>query len=208
VHALNLLENRRIRSYRLALRITEGKKVDRFEISLVNAENRVSKPFVEGRYFRGTELIKTWMEIDYNPRAEFDGGAVDLPKESLDEALFKMLSELIPPGGHLTVKYLSHRATAKGLAAGVPPPATPLGFLLWKAGFRWFKDWYFPEGWMEGDQKLQGNKPLDEEHDKKRREEAAEELEQFLRKRGEAGDLDVIYFELAEKVLKSIKSPL
>lgn len=65
---------------------------------------------------------------------------------------------------------------------GVPPHATPLGYLLWKSGARWFKDWYFPEGWMEGGEKLQGNKPLNEEYYRKRTRERALELTEFLTK--------------------------
>ena len=58
------------------------------------------------------------------------------------------------------VVYLNHIETNLGLQKGVPPPITELGYLLWNAGCTWFKDWYFSEGFREGDVKLQGEKPL------------------------------------------------
>lgn len=48
------------------------------------------------------------------------------------------------------------------LVLGVPPPASYLGFLMFRAGCRGeFKDWYFSEGGHEGPRKLQANKSPD-----------------------------------------------
>ena len=56
---------------------------------------------------------------------------------------------------------------------------------------RWFKDWYFPEGWMEGGMKLQATRPLNRDIRALREEQAARELEAFVsRLRGR--DLDAL----------------
>jgi hypothetical protein len=45
-----------------------------------------------------------------------------------------------------------------------------------KAGFTWFKIWYFPEGGNEGSPKIQGNKPLNDEVSKKELLELLDEV--------------------------------
>jgi hypothetical protein len=54
-----------------------------------------------------------------------------------------------------------HRETLLSLAGGVPPAATPLGYLLVLGGFGHVKDWYLAEGGMEGPRKLWGEKAPD-----------------------------------------------
>jgi len=75
-----------------------------------------------------------------------------------------------------------HKETAEGLRLEIPAAITPLGYLMWESGFRWFKDWYFPEGGSEGGQKLQGNKPMDDKHNHERIEATVKELTEFLSK--------------------------
>jgi len=157
-----------------------------FELHLKDESDRVSeKPIIAGLYFAGRgKWIKPWAEIRYFYSVDFQKEkgkreSVSLSKEGRDLSLFRLLANLIPSGGHLSVEYQDDE-TAKALELGVPAAASPIGFLLWKNGFRWFKNWYFPEGWKEGGTKLQGNKPLDEENRRKREEEMAEQLQEFL----------------------------
>lgn len=157
-----------------------------FELYLKDESGRISeKPIIAGLYFAGRgKWIKPWAEIRYFYSVDFQKGkgkrkSVFLSKEGRDLTLFRLLANLIPPGGHLSVEYQDDE-TAKALELGVPAAASPIGFLLWENGFRWFKNWYFPEGWKEGGTKLQGNKPLDEENRRKREEETAEQLQEFL----------------------------
>lgn len=157
-----------------------------FELYLKDKSGRISeKPIVAGLYFAGRgKWIKPWVEIRYFYSVDFQKGkgkreSVSLSKEGRDLSLFRLLAGLVPPGGHLTVEYQEDE-TGRALALGIPPAASPLGYLMWQSGFRWFKNWYFPEGWREGGTKLQGNKPLDEENRRKREEETAEQLQKFL----------------------------
>ena len=71
--------------------------------------------------------------------------------------------------------------TARSLALGVPPIATPLGYELFLAGCSaGLKDWYFAEGGSEGPRKLQGYKPINSQHAKLKTEETTKELTTFL----------------------------
>ncbi|MFB0501705.1 MAG: DUF1122 family protein, partial [Candidatus Bathyarchaeia archaeon] len=159
-------------------------------------------PVVRVKYFSGRgEFYKPWLEIYYDNRVEFESSKiVDLSEEGLDEKLFKHLSEFLPPNSHIMVIYVNHEETRKGLEHGVPAPATPIGYLLWKSGCTWFKDWYFAEGFWEGDIKLQGNKPLNEENRRKNLLEIRKELIEFLKK--EKGEEK--FFQASRKRAKDV----
>ena len=91
-------------------------------------------------------------------------------------------------GASLMVGYQADD-TERALRRRVPPAATPLGLALLRAGCRWFKDWYFPEGGREGGTKLQGTLPLNEQRRHQAKEELAAELRAFLdRGHGEEAD--------------------
>jgi len=62
---------------------------------------------------------------------------------------------------------------------------------MWESGFRWFKDWYFPEGGLEGGQKLQANKPMDERHNCERIDATVKELTDFLDKNKDLLEKDI-----------------
>lgn len=125
-----------------------------------------------GTHFRGGNHIKPW--IEFQPDTVFS------PDNAEHQRLFDTLAEVPESGSHIMVHYLQDLETADALTADVPPPATPLGLLLWNAGVRWYKDWYFTEGWMEGDQKLQGNLPLNADVKEEREQEWRETLGAFV----------------------------
>jgi hypothetical protein len=99
--------------------------------------------------------------------------------EALAAELVRALADLLPPGGYLMVGY-GDDETERGLKRRFPPVATPIGKALYDAGATWFKDWYYPEGWMEGGMKLQANKPLSAEARRAHVEELRAELEDWL----------------------------
>lgn len=166
-----------------------------FSFSLFVKEHTI----VSGLYYIGSKWIRPWMEIDYTP---ITGSEMD----SIGEALFQLLSELIPPGGHLSVSYLDHKVTARALLVGVPPAATPIGFLLWRSGFRWFKDWYFAEGWKEGGIKLQGEKPLNETRKRANTQKIVDEVTDFLTKTGYLElEMEEVCKRLALKILEEVE---
>lgn len=158
-----------------------------FNIFIERDGERSLKPVVQGLFFVGRgEYIKPWVEYRLDPRVEFAGGEeMDLEEEGLSSGLITILAELIPAGGSMMMIYGAephplNRDTELGLKRGFPPSVTPLGYYLWNSGFRWYKDWYFPEGWMEGGMKLQATRPLDEDVKDKREEKAGAELGEFV----------------------------
>ncbi len=82
----------------------------------------------------------------------------------IETRLISLFADAIRPPAHIFISYQTDHETARALAHDVPAPATRLGYMLFTRGFTWYKDWYHPEGWMEGDQKLQAEKPLDIQH--------------------------------------------
>ncbi|MCS7262793.1 MAG: DUF1122 family protein [Aquificaceae bacterium] len=56
------------------------------------------------------------------------------------------------------VEYYEDSQTLEELRRGVPPQETRLGSKLRALGYRYFRDWYYPEGWLEGGYKLQAER--------------------------------------------------
>jgi hypothetical protein len=106
-----------------------------------------------------------------------------------DPAILPQVAHELGPGGSLMVGYEGDE-TQRALHRRVPPAATPLGLAMLRAGCRWFKDWYYPEGGREGGTKLQGTLPLDEQRNRQAERELAAELSAFLdRGKGDKADI-------------------
>jgi len=207
---ISSIEGKELNGYVLQIdNIFRGRFIEEtnFELYLKATDGETSEnPAVKGKHFSGRgEFYTPWLEIYYYNRVKFKSSkTVDLSETGLDEKLFKHLLALLPPSGHIMVVYLNHEETRKGLERGVPAPATPIGYLLWKSGCTSFKDWYFAEGFWEGDIKLQGNKPLNEEDRRKNLLEARKELTEFLKKEKGEEKLFLDARKRAEDVLKHI----
>ena len=207
---LSSVEGKRLNGYVLHVtNMSRGRFIEEtnFELHLKAKDGEVSEnPVVRGKYFSGRgNFYKPWLEIYYDNLAKFKSSkTVDLSEQELDKTLFKHLSNLLSPDSHIMVVYSNHEETRKGLERGVPAPATPIGYLLWKSGYTWFKDWYFAEGFWEGDVKLQGNKPLNKENKRKDLLETRKELTKFLKKEERKEKLFLKARKRAEAVLKDI----
>ena len=142
------------------------------------------EPVVFGLHNSGPYPGFNWVEVlDYAAAPALEGGdALELTPQ-IERALFEQLARLVPPGGHFMAEYDSkaRTSTARALAAGVPPVATPLGSLLYavSCGVA-FRDWYISEGGREGPRKLQGFRAADEEHARRRGRETLAALDAFL----------------------------
>jgi hypothetical protein len=179
-----------------------------FKLYLEAIDGETSEnPVVKGKYFSGRgKFYKPWLEIYYYTRVKFKSSKiVDLSERELDKKLFNHLSAHLSPGGHFMVVYLNHEETRKGLEQGVPAPATPIGYLLWKSGCTSFKDWYFAEGFWEGDVKLQGNKPVSKENRRKDLLETHKKLTEFLKKEKRRKKLFLDARKRAENLLKDMR---
>lgn len=173
-----------------------------FQILLLDDQGRVSEqPVVIGLYSSGPYPSYNWVEtislakhITFPSSTKGEGRMLDFRQTGLDRELLKRIADLIPPGGHMMIEYDSpgQRETARSLELGIPPPATPLGYLLYSIGCgAGFRDWYFAEGGSEGPRKLQGYKPLNEEHARERARDLARSLLEFLNRPLAPGHADV-----------------
>jgi hypothetical protein len=109
-----------------------------------------------------------WIEVlQYNNEIKFHDEFLLTINEEAELEIFEKLGSIIPLGGHMMIEYESQirRLTARSLLVGVPPDATPIGRLLYFSGCGYaIRDWYIPEGGREGSRKLQGFKPMDQNH--------------------------------------------
>lgn len=124
-----------------------------------------------------------WIEMtQYREVLRIGGETLDLPARRLDRALFELLAQFVPPGGHIMVEYDSptHRATERMLTLGFPPVCSPIGYLMFGIGCRSYRDWYISEGGREGPRKLQGFMPLNDEVRWEKVAKLREELKVFL----------------------------
>ena len=152
-----------------------------FQVFLKNPSGEVSrKPVLLGLFNQGRYPSYNWIEVvGFDPVEPIR----DIAASGLARQLFQYLASLIPPGGHLMVGYDSpaEQDTARSLSLGIPPVATPLGYLMFLIGCgAGFKDWYFAESGSEGPRKLQGYKALNREQAQIKAEEMIRELKAFL----------------------------
>lgn len=187
--ALASLDGAPVDGFRLALR---GLRAGRFPeeadfgLYLTDCSGRLSTgPVLEaGKYFHGRPpYLVPWVEGGLCWMVSFPGGpAADLSTGGPAAAVLARVGALLGPGGRLFLVCTGAGGgeTSLALERGLPAAATPLGSLMWTAGFRWFKDWYFSEGGREGGRKLQGNLPRDTAEKQRWEGLAAAELEVFL----------------------------
>ncbi|WP_448587481.1 DUF1122 family protein [Thermocrinis sp.] len=91
---------------------------------------------------------KEWIEL-FHIEEEFFSSAIE-------DTLLELFSKCYR---RIFVEYYQDRQTLMELKAGVPPDRTRLGAKLKSLGYTFFRDWYYPEGWMEGGYKLQAERP-------------------------------------------------
>jgi hypothetical protein len=185
-----------------------------FQAFLRLADGRLSdEPTLLGLHNSGRYPAYNWIDvIRYENSATFGGGeGLELAADGLDRRLFHLLGQLIPPGGHLMVEYESEgqRLTERMLTLGMPPVATPLGYLFFLSGCGGsFRDWYISEGGREGPRKLQGFKPLNDEDAERKARSMAEELQQFLARAAgkEQREWERLARRLARRVLRRLEA--
>jgi hypothetical protein len=216
-HPLQQLEGRLVGEYCLHLQQLKPLRLSGwrgFSLSLKDRQGIVAQPpVVEGIYSAGgKDGVRPWMDIAVTDVVEFGPGRrLELRESGLMHKLFQSLSQLIPPGGHMMVSYEDtdplHRETDRALSAGVPPVLTPLGFLLFKSGFRRVKNWYLSEGGHEGPRKLWGEKPPDNAWSVVWDEDTARQLVSFF-KGWQGASKDRAWIEGWRKTARAIFSTL
>jgi len=185
-HALAALQGRELGPYRLIVALGPKNNVGSqyFQVFLANPDGALAdEPVALGLHNSGPYPGFNWVELTrYNSALAFGDEAVDLTEGDLDLELFVMVSELVPPGGHLMVEYdsPSQSASAHVLTRGLPAATSPIGFRMFQVGCRSYRDWYIPEGGREGPRKLQGFKPWNEEIEREKTAALRTEMEAFV----------------------------
>jgi hypothetical protein len=185
-HPLGRLQGRSLGGYRLLALLGPKNQVGAryLQLFLVDSRGCLSdEATAVGLYNSGLFPGFNWIDlVRFHGMPAFEGDPLRLNDVGRDRRLFRLLSSLVPAGGHLMVEYesASQRESERLLALGYPPAATPLGHLLFQAGCRSFRDWYISEGGREGPRKLQGFKPLDESVARDRAVALRDELSKFL----------------------------
>ncbi|MEM1683890.1 MAG: DUF1122 family protein [Ignisphaera sp.] len=155
---------------------------------------------------------RKWIEVFMiNKELIFNNKIFKFIDSIYEDNLIECLSNILQGGERLFIEYVYDYETRKALEIGVPPPLTRLGYILFKNGFTWFKDWYFPEGFMEGNPKLQAEKPIDENIRRKHIDEICREVREnidrikALRNLGEYTWIMDNVLKRAEHILKLCK---
>ena len=148
IHAYRILRGR----FREEQNIELHYRAKQDEGHLLNAKVFAGRP---PDYSPWVELfdIKEPLTIDANKKSYYDS--------LLEDRVLNLFAKALDPGSSLFIEYGSDNETQRQLQTGVPAALSRLGNKMLRLGFTWFKDWYFPEGYLEGNQKLQGEKPLD-----------------------------------------------
>lgn len=154
-----------------------------------------------------------WLEItDFAASVPVEGGDVEVP-EGIDIQILQALADIVPAGGHLIAEYASthRRTTARALAQGVPPAATPLGGMMFAAGCGIaFTDWRVAGGTAgDGARKLQGYRAFDTAHEARRAPLMLADLERFMDTSAELDwDLQLKCRPLAEAAITVLRARL
>lgn len=157
------------------------------DVALVDPKGDASKShFMTAVVSGGGRGVKQWVECRIFPEVEFeDGHVINAREQGFEAGLIRLLGQLIPPGGHLMIDYDSggQDQTMSELVLQVPPAASYLGELMFRAGFcGQFKDWYFSEGGHEGPRKLQANKSPNPAAEKTAMRDHLQTLRRFVRR--------------------------
>jgi len=216
-HALARLHGASLGEYRLITLLGPKNNVGSryFQLFVADRDGRLSHsagpgagsgdPLALGLHNTGPFPAFNWIEMtQYREVLRIGDETLDLPATRLDRALFALLAQFVPRGGHIMVEYDSptHRATARMLTLGFPPVCSPIGYLMFGIGCRSFRDWYISEGGREGPRKLQGFMPLNDEVRREKLAKLREELRVFL-SRAEGTEVDE-WAEVARRTAREV----
>ncbi len=140
-----LLEGVKLGSSELrAIKVKQGRFAEEENITLALDGRRIM--FVKAFYGR-KPYYKEWVEL-FNIEEKFFSSP-------FEDTLYELISEHFR---RVFVEYYTDRQTTMELKLGFRPEETRLGRKLKALGYRFFRDWYYPEGWMEGGYKLQAER--------------------------------------------------
>jgi hypothetical protein len=209
-----IAEGIEIDNYKIyAKKILKGRFREEENLDICIRNDNNESPLLLIKVFYGrTPYYKPWVEF-YNiiGRITFAHSDFEYFGSLVEEKLLSLFAHCIGTSEKIFVEYRGDEETRNQLYTGFPVPVTRLGYLLYQKGFTWFKDWYFPEGFMEGEQKLQGEKPSDEASKERHIKDIEHEVGSFVQKMQNSKDLFTLRaLERADSILKiqHLRKPL
>ena len=155
-------------------RLKQGRFIEEFNLDLsLDGESLLTMKVFLGR----KPYYGEWVEVfGIKPKLKNEYAFFG---SSIEKAV---LNAITPYFSKVFIEYFEDKETTKELQKGVPPALSRLGSELLKRGYTYFRDWYIPEGLMEGGHKIQAEKPKNEEIKKRHIENILEEFEEFRKK--------------------------
>ena len=124
---------------------------------------------------------RPWIEIhNINNEIKLSGREETFHESEIEGTILEKIAELIGGDTSLFIEYTEDKETSKELFQGVPVYATRLGFKLFKLGFTWMKNWYYPEGGYEGGMKIQAEKPINDNQKKRNLRDIEKDIKSYL----------------------------
>ncbi|HCO39717.1 MAG: DUF1122 family protein [Aquificota bacterium] len=125
-------------------KVEVGRFIEEENITLTKDGKRLM--YIKAFYGR-KPYWKEWIELFHIDPAFFSS--------ELEDKLYGIISKYFR---RVFVEYYEDKQTLEELKAGKPPEETRLGSKLKALGYTYLRDWYYPEGWMEGGYKLQAER--------------------------------------------------
>ncbi len=129
--------------FRIA-KVEVGRFIEEENITLEKEDKRLL--YIKAFYGR-KPYWKEWVEI-FHIEPEFFGSP-------LEGKLYGIISKYFR---RVFIEYYEDKETLLELKSGKSPEETRLGSILRSLGYTYLRDWYYPEGWMEGGYKLQAER--------------------------------------------------
>ena len=162
------------------LRLNRGRFVEEFNLIVGLQEGAEA---FHAKVFCGRGVYRPWIEVhSISSEITIGNDRLAMKGSPIEKWLLDSLARSLGAGHPLYIEYYWDEETTRQLDRGVPPHLSRLGYELLIRGFTWFKVWYYPEGFAEGGQKLQAEKPLSEEHRIEHVREILEATREFLEK--------------------------
>jgi len=125
-------------------KVEVGRFVEEENITLAKDGKRLM--YIKAFYGR-KPYWKEWVEL-FHIDPSFFGS-------NFEDKLYQIVSKYFR---RVFVEYYEDKQTLEELKSGKPAEETRLGSKLKALGYKYFRDWYYPEGWMEGGYKLQAER--------------------------------------------------
>jgi len=166
-----------------------------FSLFLKDRHGQICRnPVIQGICSKGNRArhIRNWFDFHYYDQTDFNSkNPVILSQtDNLAEDLFRLIGTALEPGGMLFVSLITdmiwniksdpHKITRdcfSRVSLNIPPPATPLGYLLFRSGCLNIKTQAFD---VQGSSRIAGEKAPTEEYEKKFLTQMKDQLKDYL----------------------------